>query len=277
MEVEKEERRWCIYIHTNKINNKAYIGITSNNPKKRWKNGQGYKTNKYFYTSIQKYGWDNFEHFIFMDNLSKNEAQKIEIMLIALFNTTNPNHGYNFSTGGEGSSGAKRSEETRLKLSKNAKERFATPENNVMYGKHHSEESKNKISQSKIGKHTGEDNHMYGRPWWDENTPQEKIDEWKQGISLRTRGEKNPNYGVKCTEEKRSKLIESNPNTQAVIHIGVNGDILEIYRSKREVNRITGIDRRTLNRYCSGNKIPRDGTKWMLLNEYKTTIKNIND
>ena len=46
-----------VYIHTNKINNKKYIGITCQNPSKRWRNGNGYK-NGYFAKAIKKYGWD---------------------------------------------------------------------------------------------------------------------------------------------------------------------------------------------------------------------------
>lgn len=164
------------------------------------------------------------------------------------------------------------SDETRQKMSDAAKERFSIPENTTMYGKHHSEESKKKMSEAKIGKYAGENNPMYGRPWWDENTPQEKIDEWRHNISLRTSGENNPNYGVKCTEEKRNKLIESNPNTKAVIHIGINGEILGEYRSKREANRITGVDRHALGLYCEGKRNPSDGTKWMLVKEYKEII-----
>lgn len=51
--METEEKKWCIYIHRNKINNKAYIGITNKKPEYRWgKNGSGYKNNKHFYRTI---------------------------------------------------------------------------------------------------------------------------------------------------------------------------------------------------------------------------------
>lgn len=38
---EKEERNYKVYIHTNKLNNKKYIGITKQDPERRWKNGWG--------------------------------------------------------------------------------------------------------------------------------------------------------------------------------------------------------------------------------------------
>ena len=50
---------------------------------------------------------------------------------------------FNFTDGGDGSSGFKHSEKTRKKMSENNK-----GENNPMYGKKHSEETKKKISES---------------------------------------------------------------------------------------------------------------------------------
>lgn len=53
-------------------------------------------------------------------------------------------------------------------------------ENHYLYGKHLSDEQREKISKARTGKYVGENNPMYGRTWWDENTPQEKINEWRK-------------------------------------------------------------------------------------------------
>lgn len=94
---------YCVYIHRNIINNKAYIGITKHgdNPNARWRNGQGYVTQPAFDNAIRKYGWDNFEHIIWGNGLSEGGAKRLEVMLVALFNTTHPDYGYNISPGGE--------------------------------------------------------------------------------------------------------------------------------------------------------------------------------
>lgn len=34
-------KKYCVYSHTNKINNKIYIGLTSMISEERWKNGMG--------------------------------------------------------------------------------------------------------------------------------------------------------------------------------------------------------------------------------------------
>ena len=92
-----------IYIHLNKLNNKAYIGQTCQTLDKRWGNGVCYKHSPYFYSAIQKYGWDNFDHIIWADNLTQDRANSMEKKLIALFNTTNREFGYNCRAGGDNS------------------------------------------------------------------------------------------------------------------------------------------------------------------------------
>lgn len=98
--METVDKRWCVYIHTNILNHKRYIGQTCQKPEKRWKNGNGYKKNVHFYNAIQKYGWDNFEHEIVKDDLTHQEADELEKMLIKTLRTTNKDYGYNISTGG---------------------------------------------------------------------------------------------------------------------------------------------------------------------------------
>lgn len=92
---------WCIYMHTNKINGKKYIGQTFQNIEYRWRqDGSGYKGQP-FYNAIEKYGWDNFEHKILKQNiLSQEEANSWEIYYIKKYNTYNARYGYNATKGG---------------------------------------------------------------------------------------------------------------------------------------------------------------------------------
>lgn len=76
-------------------NGKIYIGMTSNNPVKRWAGGHGYKNNKSFWEDIVKYGWDNIRREIVLSTDDEDEAHKKEISLILYYETTDPDKGYN--------------------------------------------------------------------------------------------------------------------------------------------------------------------------------------
>ena len=106
---------YCVYIHTNKVNGKKYVGQTCQQPHKRWGNGKYYRPETYFGKAIAKYGWDNFDHDIIAENLTKEEANNLEVTLIAKYKTNNSQYGYNLTTGGEGTAGIQRSQEYRKK------------------------------------------------------------------------------------------------------------------------------------------------------------------
>lgn len=89
---------YTVYCHTNKINNKKYIGITRQSVQQRWRDGKGYYGQAKFYNAIEKYGWDNFQHEILYENLTEEEACKIESFLIKYYNTIK--NGYNTLPGG---------------------------------------------------------------------------------------------------------------------------------------------------------------------------------
>ena len=89
-----------VYKHTCP-NEKIYIGITKQQPIKRWGyNGYGYRKNTLFYRAIQKYGWSNIKHEILYENLSKEEAEQKEIELIEKYKSNQPKYGYNIANGG---------------------------------------------------------------------------------------------------------------------------------------------------------------------------------
>lgn len=80
-------------------NGKKYIGITKQDPEKRWEKGRGYKSS-YFSNAIIKYGWDNIEHHILEEGLTKKEACRLEKELITKYRTNQRAYGYNICPGG---------------------------------------------------------------------------------------------------------------------------------------------------------------------------------
>ena len=149
--------KYVVYKHTFP-NNKVYIGITSQkNPEVRWgKHGGGYKNHYPIWYAIQKYGWENIIHEIVYDNLSEDEAKQKEIELIALYNSTNHEFGYNVSPGGDSVS-----ELTKIKLSKihrghsvseDTKHKIGVANSKALKGRKLSNETKEKIRQGHLGK-----------------------------------------------------------------------------------------------------------------------------
>ena len=117
------DNKWTVYIHINKINGKKYVGITSQNPEKRWgTNGCKYRKG-YFRNAINKYGWNSFQHDIVATNLCETDAKIIEKKLIEVLNTKAPN-GYNLTLGGDGALGYSPTQETKCKMSKASKEKW---------------------------------------------------------------------------------------------------------------------------------------------------------
>lgn len=94
------QKKYKVYYHKNLINQKYYIGLTSYfNVNKRWRNGNGYN-GQIFGEAIKKYGWENFDHCVVAENLTKTEAEELEKELIKKYNSKVPN-GYNIENGGQ--------------------------------------------------------------------------------------------------------------------------------------------------------------------------------
>lgn len=149
---------YIVYMHRNKINNKVYIGQTCMSLKKRWQNGRGYYT-QIFGRAIKKYGWDNFEHVILEQNLTKEQADEKEKYWIKFYNSTDTSYGYNVSTGGSKEYKVKNQwdEQKKKEYSDRMKKRWED------HPEMHEEKRKLIIKINKQLDRTGKNNSMYGR------------------------------------------------------------------------------------------------------------------
>lgn len=135
--------KYILYEHRNKINGKRYIGITNNKMKRWYGKGKHYDGCPYFFAAIQKYGWDNFEHNVLIYDLTREEASQLEKYYIEMFKTCDKAFGYNLAEGGVNAP--------------------------TMLGKHHSEETRQKMSESAVGRVISNEQRQSHSKWMSEN------------------------------------------------------------------------------------------------------------
>ena len=215
---------YCVYMHTCP-KGKVYIGITRNDPLKRWQNGRGYRTNEYFTRAIKKYGWENFKHEILVTGVSEKEAKEKEIFLIAEYKSNQREYGYNISSGGESRSGTKLTEDHKEKIR----------QGNL--GKKVSEETRRKLSESAK------------RSW---SNPEHV--EYMRKINT---GANNKMYGVKLTNEQ--KLLRK---CKTVVQIDFNGFFVREFISIHEAYNVTKISRDSISKCCKGKYKQAGGYVW---------------
>lgn len=178
---KKEFNEYLVYRHVCP-NGKCYIGQTCRKFKARCKGpGNGYK-GQLFYNAVQKYGWDNIEHIVVCEHLTKKEADWLEIYLIRYYESDTIEHGYNLTKGGDGMRGFRLSEETKSKISK-AHLGQISPRKGVRL----SEETKQKISKSK------------------KKSGFRHSEEWCKEHSEKMKGENNPMYNCVRPQEWRDR------------------------------------------------------------------------
>lgn len=189
---------YYIYMHKNKINGKVYIGQTKKTPALRWGvNGSGYMRQPYFFRAILKYGWDSFEHIILETCLTLEEANALEKKYIAEYHSCEIDFGYNLTDGGNV---CIRSELSKQKI---------RGKNNPFYGKHHTKETKQKISSLKKGthhKHSEETKIKIGLGNKGKTLSKEQRKRMSVIMTGRYVGDKSPSWGKHPSLETRQKM-----------------------------------------------------------------------
>ena len=141
---------WCIYRITNLINGKTYIGQHKYNKLDDDYMGSGTLIKR----AIKKHGIENFKKEILYSRIQyKETADDMERFAITKERAIGKAE-YNLADGGTG--GDVMTPETKLKMAEIRKK--YSGENHPMFGKHHTEETKKKISKARKGKLIGEEN-----------------------------------------------------------------------------------------------------------------------
>lgn len=295
---ETDEYYGYIYLTTNLINNKMYIGQHRGKFNARYL-GSGL----YIKRAVKKYGQENFKVELLHVAKTLEELNILEIEYIKKYNAYNDDNFYNLSNGGEGNSRIC-SEETKKKISKALKGKLSK-EKHPLWGKHHSIETKNKISQAnkgryvgsksvlykkrpskktikkmreaKKGKYMGQNNPNYGKYWTEE---QKKLQSERMK-EIGFTGKNNPMYGKTHSLETKKKLSEfrkdkfksaENPNSKTVIQLDKNLNFIRKYDSMTDATvfgfRVSGICS-----CCKHNQIYHKNYIWLYEDEYIEIIK----
>lgn len=242
---------FSVYLITNTITEKWYVGKTGNTVWDRWtdhKSNARRGVNTYLYRSIRKHGEENFRVQTVATIDSEDEANNLERLWILLLKSYDENFGYNLTFGGDGvrvteatraklsrsHTGKKLSEETRARLSASLKGRKLSPEHvqkisDRCKGVPLSEEHKKKLSEDKQGVYVGENHPMFGKnhsPGSIEKMVQSHLGQpaWNKGISwseeVRNTMAKSQKTRFQNPEQRenlsqKSKLLWENPEYRA--------------------------------------------------------------
>lgn len=230
---EPKIRTYCVYKHTSP-SGKVYIGITSQNPIKRWSGGSGYKDSPAFWNAIRKYGWNNITHEILKTDLSKSEAESEEIRLIKMYKSTDREFGYNVENGGN--CAGTHSEETRKKISDCNK------------GKTYSAESIEKMRQAHKGKQVGKDNPFFGRHHSEETKLAQSV--FMQGNTYFKGHHHTEEFKRMKSEQMREKYSGGkNPRCKKIVCR--SSDNIVTYDSMREAARQNGVSVSTVFKWVN--------------------------
>jgi len=199
-----------IYLTTNLVNNKRYIGQTSK--EKYFLNEKDYLgSGKIIKKAIKKYGINSFQRETLDIALSQDELNDLEIYYIAKYNAVESDDFYNIQHGGHFQPPYNHTDEHKQRLAETLK-----GENNPFYGKKHTEESKQKMSEAKKGTVASEESKKKmslaskGKPKSAEHCRNLSLGQMGRIQTPETRQKiSETNTGKKLSEETKKKMSES--------------------------------------------------------------------
>lgn len=228
---------YCVYCHTTP-SGKKYVGMSSN-PVKRWAGGNGYKKNPVFAKAIEKYGWNSITHEILYSELDRCTAERVERQLIKEWNLTDERYGLNL-VGGAGCV----ANGTRRRMSE------ARKGNSYCTGRKMSTETKRRISNSLHEYYKSHDGTFKGK---------HHTEETKQRLRQR---EISPTTRQKMRDNHRCLCGAHNPSARAIAQYDLNGNLIKKYEYAGLACAEVGVDLSAVIKCCRGKKKTCGGYRW---------------
>ena len=261
-----------VYIYINKINNKKYIGIT-NDVERRYKEHLTHN-NQLIDKKIKEYGIENFIFKILFEG-EYEECKEKEKFYIKEYKTLAKEYGYNIVEGGDGCVGFNHSEETKQKISESMKKRFENKENHPNYRRKMSEKQKESLREYHTGMTMSDETKQKIS---DKLKNRIFSDEHKRKISESMKGENNPNYGKPICQgiSKNYARGEKHHTYEKQFFIAIklnNPSIFKVYKTTNEIIE-DGFDRSTVNKCILGKRKQVKGYKWLRMtkDEYSCSV-----
>jgi len=238
-----------IYLITNLINVKKYVGQTIRDPQKRLNQhivDSNNNSQSYIHRAIRKYGIDNFQFEVIDESSSdRDELNDLEEFYIGFYDTFK-GVGYNCTSGGDN---ATHSEETKKKMSKTHK------------GKKFSEESKKKMSTVAKNRYFSKET----RQKLSESSKRENLS--PETLKKMSNSAKRENLSVE-TLKKMSLINKGKTGIQSKISKKViqidkkSGEEIACWFSMREIERELSIANSSIGRCCKGKSKTAGGYIW---------------
>ena len=298
LESEIIEPYGFIYITTNLVNGKRYIGQKQfkNTYYNKWQNYLG--SGKILIKAIKKYGKDNFSRNIIAIGYTQEELNNLEIKFISDYNAVEDKNFYNIAEGGKSGNPyagytEKEMIEVKRKISASSTGRysFANKTEEEM------DEIKEKLSIAHKGLLVGNKNPMYGRKPYPYKTDAEiqeihnkigiankgnnplknmsdtQVQEWKHKISKANKGRKRTNeQKIKMSLAEKGKYTGKD-SSQATRVICLETE--KIFDTMKQAEEYYDCPKTTISKCCRGkNKSSGellDGTRlhWMYYEDYE--------
>ena len=196
----------------------------------------------HFELAVTKYGIDAFDLEIIDTANTKEELDEKEKYWIKHYDCLYPK-GFNMCEGGSTNAGYKHSKEMRKLLSEKKKEYYRNGGEHPMKGKHHSEETKHKISEC----NSGENNCFYGK-----RRSIETVLKIKASRKCET-------HKLKRDVVPKPKITgDKNPMARSVLCVELN----KIFTTLKEAATMNKVSIQAISRACRGLQKTCAGYHW---------------